>query len=229
MKYYSIIVACLIAILGSTFDYVVAFTINAIPISNHQHPAIHHDDYLYTRHLSSSDFRLHAASDLIGPTLITIGFAAASIYTYQNPDTSDRIRQAWEEYIESSMSNTTTTATTDVVTKNPDVKVTEKKEAVEVRKTTPAPVASTSVAPVTKSSPQQELTSLLKEVSESVDEQSTKLDELKSKRQVTKSGLEPAVEPSPSVVQEMKGGKKRRFVGKVFKKIVMPWKAWNKL
>lgn len=164
---------------------------------------------------------LMAASDeLITILTISFGFAGAAIYTYKNPDTSNRIRSSWESLLEKQE----TGKATSVVESEPII----------VSSSTPLSSGSTSTfvqisdMPTTVTSAQAELTSLLKDVSETVEVQSTKLDEIRLKR--IDSTTTPSVTVTPVENTQMdEGSKKGKFIFKLFKKIIRPWKPWSSL
>jgi hypothetical protein len=157
----------------------------------------------------SSTTKLYSitGSDLSDALLVATAFAGIAVYTYQNPDTSEKIREALDGTNESS-STSSPVEGTPIPTSSPTV-VETTPVAVAAK-----PVVVPAVAPISKTKEQEQLSTLLQTVSKTVEEQSIKLDELESKKTETTS--------TP------KGGK-IKFVLKVVKKVVMPWKVWANL
>ena len=109
----------------------------------------------------------------------------------------------------------------------------------------PAPVAPKAATPANK-----DISEIRNEVASTLDsrkEMQKRLDDAKASRDAAKSKEEPAAvevaeedvaeEDTAAAVEEADDddseekvtGRKRRFVGKVVKKVVMPWKKWNSL
>jgi hypothetical protein len=151
---------------------------------------------------NSMTLRSFSGSDLSDAILISAAFAGIALYTYQNPDTSDKIRDAVGGMGESSSTSIETTPV----------------PAPTSATVVPTPVVVVKV-PVKKSKEQQELSTLLKTVSKTVEEQSVKLDKIESTKTLTTSSLE-STKPKEGKI---------KFVLKVVKKVVMPWKAWASL
>lgn len=128
-----------------------------------------------------------------------------------------------------------------------------KKEAkVEAPVPVPAPApAPTPAAPKAAAAPaNKDISEIRNEVASTLDsrkEMQKRLDDAKASRDAAKSKEEPAAvdvteedvadeetaaavdEADDDAREEKVTGRKRRFVGKVVKKVVMPWKKWNSL
>ena len=155
------------------------------------------NDACQQRVVSSNNFRpLHALSestDLLIPSLLSLSFAAAAIYTFQHPETSDKIRDQFSSV------------------------VVDKPKETETSPVSPVPPAVKVQVPVTTISTQEELSSILKSVSDTVDKQSVVLDSLRVKQSEVKVET-PSVPPV-----------KRKFITRFLVKVIKPWKPWNQI
>lgn len=181
----------LLICLGISFDSSVAFR-SAARLSQFPCLSIRNkiDDYrCFTNH------RLDAVAEAseVLPAIITISFAAISVYTFKNPDTSDNIREAWDELVDTSKTAKTINTISPTTTTSSELRSTI--------------------------SSQEELVRLMKNVSETVDNRSAKLDELRLR------SSDNAAVPSSDEVPKPKG----RFVVRLAKKIIAPWRPWNEI
>jgi hypothetical protein len=192
MKLSSNILSVLLVFHGISYDLIDAFRAVLI-VRQARPPRLRTGRGTIECYRPLTDNRLHAvaeSSELVLPALITIGFAAVAAYTYQNPETSDQIREGWEGLLEAG--KTDTTAGNDL--------------------------SSSSAAELISISPQEELAILMKNVSQTVENQTIKLEELRL--QPTKAT------ESPSTTEQKP---KRLLIVRLAKKIIAPWRPWSKL